>query len=89
MFWDAVASSKRLTDGEYRVAYLTWGAHQSTDRIAKELNTTRRTVHTMRSRAKREIRALVKNRGLEIAFTDEVLAQSDEHDALGEGDATA
>lgn len=89
VFWDAVASSKRLTDREYRVAYLTWGTYQSADRIAKELNTTRQTVHTMRSRAKGKIRALAKNRGLKITFTDEVLAQPDEHDALSEGDATA
>lgn len=88
-FWDAVASSKALTENEYRVAHLTWGLHMPDPQIAKELNTTKATVYAMRSRARRKIKALANDRSLEITFTDEVLGPPNEPDTCGEGGTTA
>ncbi|WP_249645455.1 helix-turn-helix transcriptional regulator [Nocardia sputi] len=50
-------AAKRLTDGEWRVAFMGWVMGKTDAEIAEELATTAKTVKTLRCSARRKIKA--------------------------------
>jgi RNA polymerase sigma factor (sigma-70 family) len=63
-------AAKRLTDGEFRVAFLGWLMDESDEAIAKALGTTIKTVRAHRYSARKKIKTFANRDGQEITFTD-------------------
>ncbi|WP_194838572.1 RNA polymerase sigma factor [Nocardia sp. XZ_19_369] len=63
-------ASTRLTDGEWRVTFLGCGIGHSDAEIAHELETTVKTVRTLRWSARKKLKACASRDGYEIVFGD-------------------
>ncbi|WP_255218576.1 RNA polymerase sigma factor [Nocardia carnea] len=61
---------KRLTDGEYRVAFMGWVMGYTDSEIAEALGTTTKTVKTHRWSARKKIKLFACKDGGEITFYD-------------------
>ncbi|MFQ6396889.1 hypothetical protein ACLMAJ_25930 [Nocardia sp. KC 131] len=68
-------AAKRLTDGEFRVAFLGWFMDESDEAIAKALGTTVKTIRAHRCSAKKKINTFANRDGYEITFTDTDVAR--------------
>jgi RNA polymerase sigma factor (sigma-70 family) len=81
----AEVASKLLTDGEWRVAFMTWVMDKSDREIAEELGTTVRTVQTHRSSARKRLKAAARYDGTVLRFADSEADQdSPSTDGIGE-----